>query len=58
MTNEKSAIGEVLLEKSADKFSMGDNITINVKFSVTGGLREAFNEKNWEKAYNKHDNVF
>ncbi len=58
LTNEKSAIGEVLLEKSADKFGMNDNITINVKFSVTGGLREAFNEKNWERAYNKHDNVF
>lgn len=23
-----------------------------------GALREAWNEKNWEKAYNKHDNVF
>lgn len=33
-------------------------ITINVKFAVTGALREAFNEKNWERAYNKHDNVF
>ncbi|MDE1766814.1 MAG: hypothetical protein KGI27_11165 [Thaumarchaeota archaeon] len=58
MTNEKSTIGEVLLVKSADKFGTSDNITINVKFSVTGGLREAFNEKNWERAYNKHDNVF
>ncbi len=58
LTGEKSAIGEVLLEKSADRFGMGDNITINVKFSVTGGLREEFNEKNWERAYNKHDNVF
>ncbi len=58
MTNEKNTIDGVLLEKSADKFSINDNITINVKFSVTGGLREAFNEKNWERAYNKHDNVF
>jgi len=32
-------------------------ITFNVKFSVTGALREAFNEKNWERAYNNHDNV-
>ena len=55
---EKNAIGEVSLEKSADKFSLNDMITINVKFSVTGSLREAFNEKSWERAYNKHDNVF
>ncbi len=58
MTNEKNTIDKVLLEKSADKFGINDNISINVKFSVTGGLREAFNEKNWERAYNKHDNVF
>lgn len=58
MANEKNTIDKVLLEKSVDKFSVNDNIAINVKFSVTGGLREAFNEKNWERAYNKHDNVF
>ncbi|MGI0060880.1 MAG: hypothetical protein ACREBA_00335 [Nitrosotalea sp.] len=58
MTNEKNTIDKVLLEKPADKCSVNDNIAINVKFSVTGGLREAFNEKNWERAYNKHDNVF
>ncbi|MDE1863190.1 MAG: hypothetical protein KGI33_09785 [Thaumarchaeota archaeon] len=57
MSEQKNTIGEVLLEKSADSFGVNDNITINVKFSVLGGLREAFNEKNWERAYNKHDNV-
>src|SRR6185312_6897123 len=35
-----------------------DNITINVKFSITGAIREDFNERNWEKAYNNHDNTF
>ena len=55
---EKNTIGEASLERSADKFSLNDIITINVKFSVTGALREAFNEKNWERAYNNHDNVF
>jgi hypothetical protein len=55
---EKNTITKVLLESSADKFSVNDMITINVKFVVTGALREAFNEKNWERAYNKHDNVF
>ena len=55
---EKNTIGEALLERSADKFSLNDIITINVKFSVTGALREAFNEKSWERAYNNHDNVF
>ena len=55
---ENNTIGEVSLERSANKFTLNDMITINVKFSVTGALREAFNEKNWDRAYNNHDNVF
>jgi len=51
-------ISGVSLEKGPEKFKEGENVTVNVKFSITGALRQAFNEKNWEKAYNKHDNVF
>ena len=58
MTSDKNAISGVSLVKSSDKPGIEDNVTINVKFSVTGALREAFNEKNWEKAYNNHDNTF
>ncbi|MGI0089794.1 MAG: hypothetical protein ACREAF_05575, partial [Nitrosopumilaceae archaeon] len=58
MNSEKSFIGEIELEKSNDKFKVDENITVNVKFSVMGALRESFNGKNWEKAYNKHDNIF
>jgi len=53
-----NTISEVSLEKAPEKFKEGENVTVNVKFSITGALRQAFNEKNWEKAYNKHDNVF
>ena len=58
MTSDKNAISAVSLEKSPDKPKVGDNVTIDVKFSITGALREAFNEKNWEKAYKNHDNGF
>ena len=58
MTSDKNAISGVSLVKSSDKPGIEDNVTINVKFSVTGALREAFNEKNWEKAYTNHDNSF
>lgn len=58
MTSEKSFIGNIELVKSNDKFKPDDNIEINVKFSVLGALRESWNEKNWEKAYNNHDNAF
>lgn len=46
------------LEKSNDKFGTDENVTINVKFAIMGGFRQTFNEKNWERAYNKHDNIF
>ncbi len=47
---------ELLVEK--DEFSSDENITINVKFSIRGMIRDAFTEKNWTEAYNKYDNVF
>jgi hypothetical protein len=58
LTGEKNEISGISLEKSLDKPKIEDNVTINVKFSIIGAFREAFNEKNWEKAYNGHDNAF
>jgi hypothetical protein len=58
LSTEKTFITDVELEKSNDKFRTDENVTINVKFAVMGAFREAFNEKNWERAYNKHDNAF
>ena len=56
--SDKSYISEIELEKLADKFKLDGNVIVNVKFSVLGAFRESFNEKNWERAYNKHDNLF
>lgn len=55
---DKSNISDISLTKSKDEFSLDDDIDVDVKFSVQGDLREAFNEKNWTKAYNKNDNLF
>jgi hypothetical protein len=53
-----SYISEIELSSNKDKYSFDEDITINAKFSVQGMIREVFNEKNWTKAYNKHDNLF
>jgi hypothetical protein len=58
LSTEKTFITDVELEKSKKKFRTDENVTINVKFAVMGTFREAFNEKTWERAYNKHDNSF
>ena len=54
----ESRISEIELEKSKEEYSLDDDIEINVKFSVQGGLREAFNEVNWTKAYETNDVSF
>ena len=55
---ETSSISEISLVKKKEEFSLDDMITIDVKFAIQGGLRDAFNEKNWTKAYNNDDNLF
>jgi hypothetical protein len=47
-----------MLEKSHDSVGADKPLTLNLSFKVEGAIREAFIQKNWEKAYNKHDNGF
>ena len=51
----ESKISQISLVKSKEEYSSDENIEINVKFSIEGGLRNAFNEANWTKAYNDND---
>ena len=46
------------LVKDKDAYSIDGSITLNVKFSLNGDVRNAFNEKNWTDAYEKYDNQF
>ena len=54
----ESRISTINLVKTKDEYSSDENIEINVQFSVEGGLRDAFNEVNWTKAYNNYDASF
>ena len=53
-----SEISNLRLVKDKDAYSADDSVTLNVKFSITGEVRDAFNEKNWTDAYDKNDNQF
>ena len=53
----ETQISAISLEKEKDEFSSDESVTINVKFSITGGLRDAFTEKNWTEAYDANDNT-
>ena len=54
----ESKISEIKLINSKDEYSFDENIEIYVQFSVEGGIRDAFNEANWTKAYNSNDVSF
>ena len=53
-----SEISNLSLVKDKDAYTIDGSITLNVKFSLNGELRNAFNEKNWTDAYEKNDNQF
>jgi|TARA_B100001750_G_scaffold216774_1_gene201661 hypothetical protein len=53
-----STISNLKLVKDKDQYSIGDSIKVNVKFSINGDVRDAFNEKNWTAAWDKNDNQF
>ena len=55
MTNTISSLDII---KDKDVYTIDDNITINVKFSLGGDIRNSFNEKNWTDAWNNNDNQF
>ena len=51
-------ISDIKIVKNRDEYVLNDTIEVNVSFSVEGDLRNAFNEANWTKAYNKNDVSF
>ncbi len=58
LNKNESFITDLNLKKSQDKPTIGDSIALSLNFTIKGNIREIFTQKNWEKAYNKHDNVF
>ena len=53
-----SIIEDAVLCKSQDKLKVDEILTLSLGFKITGAIREVFDQKNWERAYNKHDNAF
>ncbi len=55
---DSSFISGAALSKSQDSAKSGQPLTLSLSFKVDGTIRQAFNQNNWERAYNKHDNGF
>src|SRR5919198_5738057 len=56
--NNNSFIASATLSKSHESVKPDPPLTLILSFRVEGSIREAFSQKNWERAYNKHDNGF
>lgn len=57
---QSTRISDLEIDTPKKQYKVGEDaaIDLKVKFSITGGIRDNFNEKNWTMAYNKNDNVF
>jgi hypothetical protein len=58
LENEKSMIVDAKLSRLQDKVKKDESLTLSLSFKIQGNIREVFDQKNWERAYNIHDNVF
>jgi hypothetical protein len=58
LENEKSMIVDAKLSRLQDMEKKGESLTLSLSFKIQGNIREVFDQKNWERAYNIHDNVF
>jgi hypothetical protein len=53
-----SFIDSATIAKSQESVRPDQPLTLSLSFQIQGSIREAFSQKNWERAYNKHDNGF
>ncbi len=58
MADSSSFIDSAILAKSQESVRPDQPVTLSLSFTIQGTIREAFSQKNWERAYNKHDKGF
>lgn len=55
---QTSFISDIKLGTSHESIESNESLTLNLGFNIDGQIREIFSQKNWERAYDKHDNGF
>lgn len=53
-----SFITNAILSRSQENIRSNEPLTLSLSFKIEGEIKKVFNQKNWERAYNKHDNGF
>ncbi|HJU80027.1 MAG TPA: hypothetical protein VJ599_10745 [Nitrososphaeraceae archaeon] len=55
---QKSLISDIKLDTPHKSIGSNATLSLDLDFSIGGLIREIFSQKNWERAYDKHDNAF
>lgn len=55
---QTSSISDIKIGSSHDSIRSNEILTLSLSFNIDGSIRENFSQKNWERAYDKHDNGF
>lgn len=55
---QTSSISDIKVGSSHDSIRSNEVLTLSLSFNIDGLIRENFSQKNWERAYDKHDNGF
>jgi hypothetical protein len=51
-------IENVKLSSSRTDLKSNEQVTFRISFSIDGNIRRVFDQRNWERAYDLHDNLF
>lgn len=55
---QKSLISNIKLDTPHKSIGSNTILPLDLGFNIDGLIREIFSQKNWERAYDKHDNAF
>lgn len=58
MTDSSNKIENPQLSTSRKEVKPNDQVAFRIDFKIEGKIRQVFDQKNWERAYNLHDNIF
>ena len=58
MNDQGNFISDIKISELTDSGANNKQTALEIRFRIDGKIRDGFEQKNWERAYNKHDNIF
>lgn len=58
MNKDENFVSDIQISLSKDSVMTSGLLMLDLRFKIEGKIREVFDQKNWERAYDKHDNSF